>query len=108
MFTGLVQAVGRIEKLNPLQVAVGRLSLADVRIGDSICVQGCCLTVVRKAKGRLWFDVSRETLRVTAGLGLHRAARNAGTPSRNLRSSRSSSCGEGTARWSECSSSSSR
>ena len=68
MFTGIVQAVGRIEKLRPLQVATGRLPLADVRVGDSICVQGCCLTVVRKAKGRLWFDVSKETLRVTAGL----------------------------------------
>jgi len=68
MFTGIVQAVGRIEKLKPLQVATGRLPLSDVRIGDSICVQGCCLTVIRKAKGRLWFDVSRETLRVTAGL----------------------------------------
>ena len=68
MFTGIVQAVGRIEKLTPLQVATGRLPLADVRIGDSICVQGCCLTVVRKAKGRLCFDVSKETLRVTAGL----------------------------------------
>jgi riboflavin synthase len=68
MFTGIVQAIGRIEKLEPLQVATGRLPLADVRIGDSICVQGCCLTVVKKAKGRLWFDVSKETLRVTAGL----------------------------------------
>jgi len=68
MFTGIVQSVGRIEKLNPLQVATGRLPLAGVRIGDSICVQGCCLTVVRKAKGRLCFDVSKETLRVTAGL----------------------------------------
>ena len=68
MFTGIVQAVGRIEKLNPLQVATGRLPLADVRVGDSVCVQGCCLTVVKKAKRKLWFDVSRETLRVTAGL----------------------------------------
>lgn len=68
MFTGIVQAVGRIEKLKPLQVATGRLALKDVDIGDSICVQGCCLTVVKKAKGRLWFDVSKETLRVTAGL----------------------------------------
>ena len=68
MFTGVVQAVGRIERHNPLEVATGRLPLSDVRIGDSICVQGCCLTVIRKAKGRLWFDVSRETLRVTAGL----------------------------------------
>jgi riboflavin synthase len=68
MFTGIVQAVGRIEKLKPLQIAVARLPLADVRIGDSISVQGCCLTVVKKAKGKLWFDVSKETLRVTAGL----------------------------------------
>ena len=68
MFTGIVQAVGRLEKLYPHVVATGRLPLAGVRIGDSICVQGCCLTVVKKAKGRLWFDVSKETLRVTAGL----------------------------------------
>jgi riboflavin synthase len=68
MFTGIVQAVGRIETLHPHRVATGRLPLADVRIGDSICVQGCCLTVVKKAKGKLWFDVSNETLSVTAGL----------------------------------------
>ena len=68
MFTGIVQAIGRIEKLNPLQVATGRLPLSDVRIGDSISVQGCCLTVVKKVKGMLCFDVSKETLRVTAGL----------------------------------------
>ena len=68
MFTGIVQAVGRIESLHPHRVATGRLPLRDVRIGDSICVQGCCLTVVRKAKGKLWFDVSKETMRVTAGL----------------------------------------
>ena len=68
MFTGIVQAVGRIESLHPHRVAAGRLPLAGVRIGDSICVQGCCLTVVKKAKGKLWFDVSKESLRVTAGL----------------------------------------
>ena len=68
MFTGIVQAVGRIVKLKPLQVDAGRLGLAQVRVGDSVCVQGACLTVVRKAKGKLWFDVSRETLRVSAGL----------------------------------------
>jgi len=68
MFTGIVQAVGRLESLHPHRVATGRLPLAGVKIGDSICVQGCCLTVVKKAKGKLWFDVSKETLRVTAGL----------------------------------------
>ena len=68
MFTGIVQAVGRIVRLQPLRIGTGRLPLADVRVGDSISVQGCCLTVVKKTKGRLWFDVSTETLRVTAGL----------------------------------------
>lgn len=68
MFTGIVQAVGRIEALHPHRVAAAKLPLGDVRVGDSIAVQGCCLTVVRKAKGKLWFDVSRETLRVTVGL----------------------------------------
>ena len=68
MFTGIVATVGRIVKTKPLVVEAGTLRLADVRIGDSISVQGCCLTVVKKAKGKLWFDVSKETLRVTAGL----------------------------------------
>jgi len=68
MFTGIVQAVGRIEALHPHRVATGRLPLRDVRVGDSVCVQGCCLTVVKKAKGKLWFEVSKETLRVTIGL----------------------------------------
>ena len=68
MFTGIVQAVGRIEKLHPHRSPPAACRWRDVRIGDSICVQGCCLTVVKKAKGKLWFDVSRETLRVTAGL----------------------------------------
>lgn len=68
MFTGIVQAVGRIVKTNPLVIATGRLRLADVRIGDSIGIQGVCLTVTQKGKGKLNFDVSQETLRVTAGL----------------------------------------
>lgn len=68
MFTGIVATVGRIVKTKPLVVEAGTLRLGDVRVGDSVCVQGCCLTVVKKAKGKLWFDVSKETLRVTAGL----------------------------------------
>ena len=68
MFTGIVAAVGRIVKTKPLIVEAGALRLADVRIGDSICVQGACLTVTAKRGKKLSFDVSRETLRVTAGL----------------------------------------
>ena len=68
MFTGIVQAVGRIARTKPLVIDTGRLRISDVRIGDSMCVQGACLTVTRKGKRKLWFDVSRETLGCTAGL----------------------------------------
>lgn len=68
MFTGIVQAVGRIVSTKPFIIDAGKLPLADVAIGDSICVQGCCLTVTKKSGRRLSFDVSKETLRVTAGL----------------------------------------
>ena len=45
MFTGIVQAVGRIEKLQAARRSPpAACRSADVRIGDSICVQGCCLT----------------------------------------------------------------
>ena len=78
MFTGIVQAVGTIEALTPLQgemqggvrllIDAGGLELSDVRVGDSICVQGACLTVVAIEGKRLSFDVSRETLDCTTGL----------------------------------------
>jgi riboflavin synthase len=78
MFTGIVQAVGRIAAATRqgdgvrLVVDPGALDVGDVGIGDSIAVNGCCLTVVAKESGaggaRLAFDVSGETLRCTAGL----------------------------------------
>ena len=74
MFTGIVQAVGTIETVAPLEqgvrltVAAGALEVADVELGDSICVQGACLTVAAIAGRRLSFDVSRETLDCTVGL----------------------------------------
>jgi riboflavin synthase len=78
MFTGIVQAMGRIVDVarGPsaarLVVDPGALPVADVGIGDSIAVGGCCLTVVAvdEAAGarRLAFDVSAETLACTAGL----------------------------------------
>jgi riboflavin synthase len=51
-----------------LTIETGGLELSDVALGDSICVQGACLTVVAAAERRLSFDVSRETLDCTAGL----------------------------------------
>ena len=54
MFTGIVQAVGKIVSAKPFVVDAGKLSLRDVKVGDSICVQGCCLTVTRKKGRRCW------------------------------------------------------
>lgn len=68
MFTGIVAAVGRIVRVSPLEIDAGALGLADVAVGDSICVQGVCLTVTSVAGGRFSADVSQETLRVTTGL----------------------------------------
>jgi len=74
MFTGIVQAVGRIEAVTPLAAGVrlsvdtGALERSGIGLGDSICVQGACLTVVAIDGTRLAFDVSRETLACTVGL----------------------------------------
>ncbi|HSA90177.1 MAG TPA: riboflavin synthase [Burkholderiales bacterium] len=68
MFTGIVQAVGRIVRTNPLEVEGGGLDLAGVAVGDSICVQGVCLTVTAVTARGFTADVSEETLRVTTGL----------------------------------------
>jgi riboflavin synthase len=72
MFTGIVEAVGRIEAVQPtggdlrLQVSVGGLDLADVRVGDSIAVSGVCLTVVEVGPAGFAADVSRETMSRTS------------------------------------------
>ena len=70
MFTGIVEVRGRVVSLERsgdgarLAVAVP-LDLSDTRIGDSIAVDGCCLTAVRVTDGRFEAEASRETLRVT-------------------------------------------
>jgi len=68
MFTGIVQALGRIVRVRPFEVESGALELADVALGDSICVQGVCLTVTALTGRGFTADVSPETLAVTAGL----------------------------------------
>jgi riboflavin synthase len=74
MFTGIVQAVGNITAVTPLEAGVrltvdaGALERSGIALGDSICVQGACLTVVSIDGARLAFDVSRETLACTVGL----------------------------------------
>lgn len=74
MFSGIVAAVGRIERIEPLQegrrlsIAAAGLGMDDVAIGDSIAVNGVCLTVVAKTASSFDADVSAETLRCTVGL----------------------------------------
>lgn len=73
MFTGIVEAVGNVASVSPagktatLSVSCTGLGLSDVAIGDSIAVNGVCLTVKRLGTGSMDFDVSAETLEVTAG-----------------------------------------
>ncbi len=74
MFTGIIQAVGKIAALEPkgadmrVRIATGKLDLADVRLGDSIAVNGVCLTAVDLPGDGFWADVSGETLvRTTLG-----------------------------------------
>jgi riboflavin synthase len=74
MFTGIIAAVGKISRVESrkgglrLAIDAGALGLRDVAVGDSIAVNGACLTVVTRGKKSFGVDVSRETLRCTAGL----------------------------------------
>jgi riboflavin synthase len=74
MFTGLIQAVGRIASIERrggdlrLRIAVGALPMDDVHLGESISVSGVCLTVVEYDANEFAADVSNETLaRTTLG-----------------------------------------
>ncbi len=73
MFTGIVEAVGRVIAQTRsgdgvrVRIDAGALDLRDVAVGDSVAVAGCCLTVVRAEPPALEFDVSDETLRCTVG-----------------------------------------
>jgi riboflavin synthase len=74
MFTGIVEATGVIERAvalpenTRLEINSPRLGMHQVAIGDSIAVNGCCLTVVEKTAETFSVDVSNETLAFTTGL----------------------------------------
>ena len=78
MFTGIVAAVGNITSVTPLAggldagvrlaIDAGPLPLADVALGDSIAINGACMTVVEKTGSSFTVDVSRESLNKTVGL----------------------------------------
>ena len=72
MFTGIIQSVGHIAQIQPkgedtrIYVKTGKLDLGDVQLGDSIAVNGICLTAVELPGDGFWADVSGETLQKTA------------------------------------------
>ena len=71
MFTGIIQSVGEIATIVPkgddvrVHVLTNELDLADVQLGDSIAVNGVCLTAVELPGDGFWADVSGETLSCT-------------------------------------------
>lgn len=71
MFTGIIEGVGAIASIEPrggdlrLRVATGTLPFGDVRLGESIAVNGVCLTVVAFDAASFEADASTETLALT-------------------------------------------
>ena len=71
MFTGIVEGIGTIAELEQgdrsveLALAVGELA-CGVKVGDSVALDGCCLTVTQVSEGRLVFQAVHETLTCTA------------------------------------------
>ena len=76
MFTGIIETTGRIETADVtpentrLAINAPKLGLHNVAIGDSVSVNGCCLTVVGKSPETFSVDVSNETLSLTTGFPL--------------------------------------
>ena len=71
MFTGIIEGVGRLARSENrggdarLTIEVGNLSFADARLGESVCVNGVCLTVVAFDADSFEADASNETLALT-------------------------------------------
>ncbi len=71
MFTGIIESVGTLRKIERLgddirlNVASGKLDLGDVRLGDSIATNGVCLTVVERLSDGYVADISAETVSLT-------------------------------------------
>ena len=71
MFTGIIQTIGKISKIESndsdsyIVFEVEKFILDDIRIGDSISVNGVCLSVIKKTEDTFSVDVSNETMRLT-------------------------------------------
>lgn len=76
MFTGIIEAIGTIDRITDqgsdksFRVKAGKLDLSDMSTGDSICVNGVCLTAVELTADGILLDVSNETLSCTTFGGL--------------------------------------
>lgn len=74
MFTGIVTSIGKITQATPrdqglrLVIDAGMLDLSDVDLGDSIAVNGVCLTVIALQEDHFEVDVSQESINCTVGL----------------------------------------
>ena len=71
MFSGIIEVVGTIRQIETINtdkrftIETGKLDLSDLAAGDSICVNGVCLTAVEICKDGFVTDVSTETLSCT-------------------------------------------
>ena len=71
MFTGIIEALGTVSRMEPrggdvrLTVSTGKLDMGDVKLGDSIAVNGVCLTAVEFSSDYFCADVSTETVKRT-------------------------------------------
>jgi len=71
MFTGIVEEMGTVAAFEGTRLRIAaQLVLADVKLGDSIAVNGCCLTLVEQGDGWWEADVSEETLARTSLRGI--------------------------------------
>lgn len=78
MFTGIIKAIGTIKTVTPLSdqpdaglrltITGGTLDMHNIALGDSIAINGACMTVVSKDNHQFCIDISRESLNLTSGL----------------------------------------
>lgn len=77
MFTGIIESIGQIKSIQSLgdgaagvrlEVHAPTLDFSDIKLGDSIAIQGACMTAVQLNDQTFWVDVSRESLNKTVGL----------------------------------------
>lgn len=81
MFTGIIEALGEVADLQlresewRLSIRSSTLDFSDVKLGDSIAVNGACLTVTRLGDGTFEADVSNETMQLTTLSALRQGSR---------------------------------